>query len=50
MVLLFVITGVVRIGPALVESPVVPAPYPGGRRTAFPHPMVRRGDGVKNRI
>lgn len=28
MVLLFVITGVVRIGPALVESPVVPAPDP----------------------
>ena len=30
-------TRVVRIGPARIDSPVDPAPYPGGRGTAFPH-------------
>ena len=29
--------GVLRIGPAGIGGPVVPAPSPGGRRAAFPH-------------
>ena len=33
----FVITGVVRIGPADIDDPVVPAPYPGAERTLYPH-------------
>ena len=29
-----------------VDSPVVPAPSPGGRKTPSPHPMVWCVDGV----
>lgn len=31
-------------------GPVDPAPFPGSRRAAFPHLMVRRMDGGQNRI
>ena len=45
-VLLFVVTGVVRIGAAEIGGPVVPASNPGRRKAASPHSMVRQMVGA----
>ena len=49
-VLLFVCTGVVRVGPAGVGGPVVPAPHSDSRRGWSPHSSPRWVDGERNRI